>query len=190
LFLALHYPRLVGLFPNIRFRYSSSSSSFLGFLFQYSLYIPRFRQFLSLSLFLASLYRARFYGTCLILDISILGICICYLTLVSQLFITLALSLFHSQLSVYTSCSEDLAFQRRRYCNRCNVKVSLWRIGLVIMSYKLGLYSRISFLVSLTIILVFPPRTLSPVPWARIRHPPMHPSGMLLPVSITAPTDP
>ena len=62
--------------------------------------------------------------------------------------------------------------------NRCQVKMPLWRISWEIMSCKHGLYSRISSLVSLAIILVFPPRTLSPVPWACTRHPPMYPSGM------------
>ena len=62
--------------------------------------------------------------------------------------------------------------------------------GWEIMSCKDGLYSRNWFLVSVAIILVFPRRTFSPVPWACTRHPPMYPSGMLLPVPETAPTDP
>jgi hypothetical protein len=39
-FLALHHLRLVSLLSNIRFRYSSGSSSFLSLLFQRSLHIP------------------------------------------------------------------------------------------------------------------------------------------------------
>jgi hypothetical protein len=50
------------------------------------------------------------------------------------------------------ACLEDLAFWRR-YCNRCHVKVLWWRINWVIMPCKFSLYSRLSFIVSLTIIL-------------------------------------
>jgi hypothetical protein len=55
--------------------------------------------------------------------------------------------------------------------------------GWEIMSGKHGLYSGNWFL-------VFPPRTSSPVPWACTRRPPMYPSGILLSISETAPTNP